>query len=78
MQAEQARIEGQLSGGGGGADGPIRHGSGQLIWPVNGPITAHRKLALGSASLSDVKFIKSAFGATVNDVVMASCAGGLR
>jgi WS/DGAT/MGAT family acyltransferase len=46
--------------------------------PFNGPITAHRKLALGSASLSDVKTIKSAFGATVNDVVMASCAGGLR
>jgi diacylglycerol O-acyltransferase len=46
--------------------------------PFNGPITAHRKLALGSASLNDVKAIKTAFGATVNDVVMASCSGGLR
>ena len=36
MQREQARIEGQLRGGG----GPIRRGSGRLIWPVNGPITA--------------------------------------
>jgi diacylglycerol O-acyltransferase / wax synthase len=29
-------------------------------------------------SLSDVKAVKSATGATVNDVVMAACAGGLR
>lgn len=35
MQAQQARIQGDLSGG-----GPIRQGSGRFIWPVNGPITA--------------------------------------
>jgi murein DD-endopeptidase MepM/ murein hydrolase activator NlpD len=35
MQAEQSRIQGDLSGG-----GPIRQGSGRFIWPVNGPITA--------------------------------------
>jgi diacylglycerol O-acyltransferase len=46
--------------------------------PFNGKITPHRKLAIGSASLPAVKAIKSAFGATVNDVVMAVCAGGLR
>jgi len=46
--------------------------------PFNDKITPHRKLAIGSASLDDVKAIKSAFGATVNDVVMAVCAGGLR
>ena len=46
--------------------------------PFNAPITPHRKLALGSASLTTVKAIKSAFGVTVNDVVMAVCAGGLR
>jgi diacylglycerol O-acyltransferase len=46
--------------------------------PFNGPITPHRKLAIRSTSLDQVKAIKSALGATVNDVVMAVCAGGLR
>ncbi len=44
----------------------------------NGVITPHRRVALRSVSLSDVKAIKNATGATVNDVVMAACAGGLR
>ena len=35
LQAEQARIAGALQA----SPGPIKHGSGQLIWPVNGPIT---------------------------------------
>jgi diacylglycerol O-acyltransferase len=46
--------------------------------PFNGVITPHRRVALRSTSLSKVKAIKSATGATVNDVVMAACAGGLR
>jgi diacylglycerol O-acyltransferase len=46
--------------------------------PFNRPITPHRKLALRSTSLDQVKAIKNALGATVNDVVMAACAGGLR
>jgi diacylglycerol O-acyltransferase / wax synthase len=46
--------------------------------PFNRPITPHRRLAIGTASLDDIKTIKNAFGATVNDVVMAVCAGGLR
>ena len=46
--------------------------------PFNHPITSHRALALRSTPLSQVKAIKSALGATVNDVVMAACAGGLR
>ena len=46
--------------------------------PFNAPITPHRRLALGSASLDDVKAIKKAFGVTVNDVVVAVCSGGLR
>ena len=46
--------------------------------PFNDKITPHRRLAIGSASLRDVKTVKSAFGATVNDVVMAVCAGALR
>jgi diacylglycerol O-acyltransferase / wax synthase len=46
--------------------------------PFNRPITPHRRLALRSTSLDDVKAIKNALGATVNDVVMAACAGALR
>jgi WS/DGAT/MGAT family acyltransferase len=46
--------------------------------PFNDKITPHRKLAIGSSSLEVVKTIKTAFDATVNDVVMAVCAGGLR
>lgn len=46
--------------------------------PFNATITAHRRFAFRSASLDTVKAVKNAFGATVNDVVMAVCAGGLR
>jgi diacylglycerol O-acyltransferase / wax synthase len=46
--------------------------------PFNRPITPHRKLAIGTASLGTVRAIKAALGATVNDVVVAVCAGGLR
>ncbi len=46
--------------------------------PFNGAITAHRRFAFGSASLDTVKQIKTALDATVNDVVMAVCAGALR
>jgi diacylglycerol O-acyltransferase len=46
--------------------------------PFNRAITAHRRLELRSVSLSEVKAIKSAAGATLNDVVLAMCAGALR
>jgi WS/DGAT/MGAT family acyltransferase len=45
---------------------------------LNGSITAHRRVALTSVSLDDVKHVKNTFGTTVNDVVMAVCAGALR
>ena len=35
MRETQAKIEGVLVGG-----GPIRQGSGSMIWPVNGPLTS--------------------------------------
>jgi diacylglycerol O-acyltransferase / wax synthase len=44
----------------------------------NASITAHRKVAFTSVPLDDVKTIKNAFGTTVNDVVLAICAGALR
>jgi diacylglycerol O-acyltransferase len=44
-----------------------------------GPISAHRRFAFGSLSLTAVKSIKNARpGTTVNDVVIALCAGALR
>jgi WS/DGAT/MGAT family acyltransferase len=46
--------------------------------PFNRPITPHRRLALRSVDLDSVKTVKNAFGVSVNDVVMAMCAGALR
>jgi murein DD-endopeptidase MepM/ murein hydrolase activator NlpD len=39
MQAQEQKIQSRLAAAGAPGAGPIRHGSGQLIWPVNGPIT---------------------------------------
>jgi diacylglycerol O-acyltransferase len=45
---------------------------------LNAMISPHRRVAFQSVSLGRIKEVKSAAGATVNDVVMAACAGGLR
>ncbi len=44
----------------------------------NGRVSAHRRFAFGQLSLDEVKAIKNAYGSTVNDVVMAICAGAVR
>ena len=46
--------------------------------PWNKTITGHRRFAMRSASLDNIKRLKQATGGTVNDVVLAVCAGGLR
>jgi diacylglycerol O-acyltransferase / wax synthase len=46
--------------------------------PFNKRITPHRRIALRSVDLATVKAVKNAFGTSVNDVVMAMCAGALR
>ena len=46
--------------------------------PFNKPITPHRRIAFRSVDLATVKMVKNAFGVSVNDVVMAMCAGALR
>ncbi len=46
--------------------------------PFNATISGDRVFAYRSASLGHIKQIKSATGATVNDVVMAVCSGALR
>ena len=41
LKAEQSKIQATLQRAQGGLPaGPIRHGNGSLIWPVNGPITS--------------------------------------
>jgi diacylglycerol O-acyltransferase / wax synthase len=44
----------------------------------NGTITGHRSVAFEGFELDDVKKVKRALGGTVNDVVLAVCAGALR
>jgi diacylglycerol O-acyltransferase / wax synthase len=46
--------------------------------PLNGVLTPHRRVAFTSVPLGNVKVVKQAFGVTVNDVVLAVCAGALR
>ena len=41
-------------------------------------ITPHRTVAFGKATLDDMRHIKSTFGTTVNDVVLAACTQTLR
>jgi len=45
---------------------------------LNAAITPHRKVAFSSISLDDVKELKTALDATVNDVILAICTGALR
>ena len=46
--------------------------------PYNGQLTPRRVVALADCSLTDVKRVKSQFGVTVNDVVLAAVASSLR
>jgi WS/DGAT/MGAT family acyltransferase len=44
----------------------------------NGRVSPHRRFAFGQLALDDIKAIKNACGFTVNDVVVAICAGAVR
>jgi WS/DGAT/MGAT family acyltransferase len=44
----------------------------------NGRISPHRRFAFGQIPLEDVKTVKKKHGVTVNDVVVAICAGAVR
>ncbi len=46
--------------------------------PFNVPITGARRFATASLPLSEIKQLGAAAGATVNDVLLAICAGALR
>jgi diacylglycerol O-acyltransferase / wax synthase len=45
---------------------------------LNVPITPHRSFAFTEITLDEIKTIRAALGGTVNDVVLAICAGALR
>jgi diacylglycerol O-acyltransferase / wax synthase len=45
---------------------------------LNGPISPLRHLATARLPLADLKTIRSGYGTTVNDVVLAAAAGGVR
>ncbi len=62
-------------------------GVGEVAWaalnpapstPLNVPIGPHRRLSFVRNELADFKRVKDALGGTVNDVVLAVVAGGLR
>ncbi len=44
----------------------------------NGRVSPHRRFAFGQLSLDEVKAVKNEHGCTVNDVVLAICAGAVR
>jgi WS/DGAT/MGAT family acyltransferase len=46
--------------------------------PFNGSVTRQRNIAYSQLDMRDVKRVKNKFGVTVNDVVVALCAGVLR
>ncbi len=65
----------------------VAKGVGELAWaalnpapatPLNVEIGAHRRFAVVHEELAEYKAVKSAFGATVNDVVLTVVTGALR
>lgn len=74
-------VVGGLLGLGRGADGNVIASPTPMVapqTPFNVAISPHRRFAFGSLPLADVKLVKNTFGVSVNDVVMAMCAGALR
>jgi WS/DGAT/MGAT family acyltransferase len=61
-----------------GSEAPPLFDGGAPETPFNRALSRRRAVAYGGASLSDVKRIKNAFGATVNDVVLGACALSVR
>jgi WS/DGAT/MGAT family acyltransferase len=46
--------------------------------PFNAPVSAQRSFAFASVAVRDIRAVRSAFGCTDNDVVLALCAAVLR
>jgi len=56
----------------------VRSGLDAPKTAFNGKISAHRRFAFGQLDLDRVKAVKTAYGCTVNDVVVTLCAGAVR
>jgi diacylglycerol O-acyltransferase / wax synthase len=61
-----------------GLTGSARRLAAPSASSLNGPIGPHRRWAWTTASLSEVKEIRSALGGTVNDVLLAAITRGFR
>ena len=57
---------------------PVRGFEVKTTAALNSPGESHRQLAILSLPLSEMKSVGAAFGATINDVFLAVCAGGVR
>ncbi len=58
-----------------------QRGSGTITAPrtsLNAPVHARRRVAFAAVNLGDVKKLKNAMDTSVNDVILAICAGALR
>lgn len=71
-----AMARSRVAGAGAGAGMPNLFSAPQTPW--NRAISSERTVAFGRAQLADVKTIGSAFGASVNHVVLAACTQTLR
>jgi len=74
-------------GGAARRGGAALAGLGEVVWetlnpaprtPLNVPIGPDRRFAVCSCRLDDVRLVKSTFGGTVNDVLLAAVSGVLR
>ncbi len=69
---------GELVGFGRGLTGSARRLAAPAASSLNGSIGPHRRWAWTTASLSEVKEIRSSIGGTVNDVLLAAITRGFR
>jgi WS/DGAT/MGAT family acyltransferase len=69
------RLEAVVTGNG---NRVVRSGLVAPKTTFSGKISAHRRFAFGQVDLDRVKAVKTAYGVTVNDVVVAMCAGVVR
>ncbi|MEM9561374.1 MAG: wax ester/triacylglycerol synthase family O-acyltransferase [Actinomycetota bacterium] len=73
-----SRLSSSVAGRGNRTDEQSAPSGGAPPTPFNKSITPNRRYAFRTASLGEIKTIKNATGATVNDVVMTVCAGAMR
>ncbi len=68
----------ELLGFGRGLTGSVRRLAAPAVSSLNGSISPHRRWAWATASLTEVKEIRSSLGGTVNDVLLAAITRGFR